>query len=517
MGFSVTVHREGALVESREIDRPELLVGKHSECDVVLRDPMVSRRHAKLRMRDGGIAIEDLGSTNGTSVGGATTAGETPVPDGAEIAIGPFRLKVALVEVARDATEFTPVPATAREAPVPEPVEGVPERVAVTPAGSAAPIRTDPDAPTRPPLTDAPTRAPLTVAPPAPPRLDVLGPLAALLADERVGEIMVNGPDEVWVERAGRVEPSDARFESAAAMLERIREIAAAGGRPLEDGMPYLDVRLADGSRVNVVLPPAAVRGPYLTIRRFPTNRLTADELVERGALSAPMLGFLRSAVAARSSILVSGGTGSGKTTVLNALASAFAPSERVVTIEDAVELRLPCRHVVPLEARPPDAQGRGGVTIRDLVRNALRMRPDRLVVGEVRGAEALDMLQAMNTGHEGSLSTIHANSAREALSRLETLAAFAGLDVPPRAIREQIVGAIRLVVHTGRDRDGRRLVTSVIELTGLEGDQFTTGEIFRWSPADGHGPTGYVPRSRDTIRERGQPIENSWFARNEG
>jgi pilus assembly protein CpaF len=317
----------------------------------------------------------------------------------------------------------------------------------------------------------------------------------------------------VFFERVGQVGLAGARFESEAALDEWVRAIAARAGRPIDDRRPMLDARLPDGSRVNAILPPLSLRGPCVTIRRFPRERLSGDQLVEVEALTRPMLDFLRASVAARLSLLVSGGTGSGKTTLLNALAASAGADERVVTIEDAAELRLPQRHVLPLETRPPDAAGHGEVTVRDLVRNALRMRPDRIVVGEVRGAEALDMLQAMNTGHEGSLSTIHANSPREALSRLETLVLFAGTELPVRAVREQIAGAIPLIVHVARTSGGRRRVTSITELTGLEGDRFTLGEIFRFDPADGtFHATGYVPRCRERLVERGQSADPTWF-----
>jgi pilus assembly protein CpaF len=305
---------------------------------------------------------------------------------------------------------------------------------------------------------------------------------------------------------------ADAALERAKA--EAIAKMAADVGRVFDERQPLLDARLRDGSRINGVLPPLAVRGPYLTIRRFPSRRLNAEQLVENGSITQPMFEFLRGAVGARVSVLVSGGTGSGKTTLLAALCAFIAPRERVVTIEDAAELRLPLPHVLPLESRPPDASGVGEVTIRDLVRNALRMRPDRIVVGEVRGAEALDMLQAMNTGHEGSLSTVHANSPREALQRLETLVLFAGTELPQRAVREQIVGAIPLIVHVARTSDGRRRVTSIEEVTGLESGQFTMGEVFHVDES-GKGPcepTGYVPRVRERILQRGFPVDNAWF-----
>jgi pilus assembly protein CpaF len=478
----ITIRQEDGAPRMVDLAGAEALIGKHADCQVVLADPKVSRRHARVAERGGRFFVEDLGSTNGTRVAGRAVQGEMPLEEGAELEIGPFWVSVARSAPPRpaadDATTITKPPASA---------------AAATPA--------------------APTRIAAPVAPVPP--LSGLGPLDPLLSDDSINEIMVNGPDEVFVERRGQLELVDARFDSKEALGELIVRIATDVGRSVDERRPLLDARLRDGSRVNAVLQPLAVRGPYLTVRRFPSRRLSGEELVANGSLSASMLAFLRAAVTARLSMLVSGGTGSGKTTLLAALCGFIGPHERVVTIEDAAELRLPLRHVLPLESRPADASGEGEVTIRDLVRNALRMRPDRIVVGEVRGAEALDMLQAMNTGHEGSLSTIHANSPREALQRLETLVLFAGTELPQRAIREQIAGAIPLLVHVERLAGGKRRVTSVEELTGLESGQFTMGEIFRFDTEAKDGTftaTGYVPRARDRIGERGVGVDNGWF-----
>ena len=451
----ITVSRDGTEPRATTVDGGEAVLGKHGDCQVVLADSKVSRRHARLFERDGRLFVEDLGSTNGTRVGGQAVQEPMALDGGAEVEIGPFRLTVV------------------RESP----------GAAAVPAAAVVPT------------------------------VEGLGPLDPLLGDETISEIMVNGPSEVFVERGGRIERTEIRFASADELRELIVKVAVEVGRSVDERRPLLDARLRDGSRVNAMLLPLAVRGPYLTIRRFPARRLTAAELVERGALSEPMLEFLHATVEGRLSILVSGGTGSGKTTLLAALCGFIPAHERVVTIEDAAELRLPHAHVLPCESRPPDLSGEGEVTIRDLVRNALRMRPDRIVVGEVRGGEALDMLQAMNTGHEGSLSTIHANSPREALQRLETLVLFAGTELPQRAVREQIVGAIPLIVHIARLAGGQRRVTSIEELTGLESGQFTIGEIFRYEPSDASfQATGYVPRVRDRLVARGVAVDNAWF-----
>ena len=312
-------------------------------------------------------------------------------------------------------------------------------------------------------LLDADTRAELVRR--VQERAFGLGPLQPLLDDPDVDEVMVSGTAGVWVERRGRIEPAGVRFASEAELRDAIERILAPLGRRVDDASPLVDARLPDGSRVNVVIPPLAVDGPSLTIRRFRRNGMSAADLVAAGTLSAPLLEFLAGAVRARCNLLICGGTGSGKTTTLNALSEFIGPAERVVTIEDAAELRLRQRHVIRLEARPPSVEGRGEVTIRRLVRNALRMRPDRIVVGEVRGPEALDMLTALSCGHDGSLTTVHAGSAAEALRRIETLALMADVGLPHAAIREQVADALHLVVCQARLPDGSRVVTGVSEV----------------------------------------------------
>jgi len=292
-----------------------------------------------------------------------------------------------------------------------------------------------------------------------------LGPLEALLADPSVEEVMVNGPERIYVERRGLLEPTEIAFADEGELRDVIERVLAPLGRRVDELSPMVDARLADGSRVNVVIPPLAIDGPALSIRRFGAERPGPDELVALGTLSAEQRHLLEQAVAARRSVLVSGGTGSGKTTLLNALSSFLAPSERVVTIEDAAELRLQQPHVVRLESRPAGIEGRGEVTIRDLLRNALRMRPDRIVIGEVRGVEALDLLTALNTGHDGALSTVHANSPEDALRRLETLVLMAGVGLPHATVAEQVRRGIDLVVHLRREADGTRRVSEIAEV----------------------------------------------------
>lgn len=305
-----------------------------------------------------------------------------------------------------------------------------------------------------------------------------LGPLEPLLADRSVDEIMVNGCHEVYVERSGRLELTDVQFTSDDHLRRVIDRIVAQVGRRVDESSPMVDARLPDGSRVNAIVPPLAVDGPALTIRKFAVEPFQVHDLIERGAFTAEVADLLRAVVADGLNILISGGTGTGKTTLLNVMSSFIPDGERIVTIEDAVELQLRQPHVVRLESRPPNLEGSGQVTVRDLVRNSLRMRPDRIIVGEVRGAEALDMLQAMNTGHDGSISTVHCNSPRDALSRLETMVLMAGLDLPSRAIRDQIAAAIDLIVHVQRFPDGQRAISQITEVLGLEGEVITTSDL---------------------------------------
>nr|WP_229735066.1 CpaF family protein [Ornithinimicrobium tianjinense] len=341
-----------------------------------------------------------------------------------------------------------------------------------------------------------------------------LGPLQRLLDDDSITEVMVNGPDNVYVETGGRLHRTPVTFTSEDHLRRVIERIVSRVGRRIDESSPLVDARLEDGSRVNAIIPPLAFTGPTLTIRKFGKVPLLAQDLVDRGSMSRSMVDLLRACVEARLNILVSGGTGTGKTTLLNVLSSFIPGDERIVTVEDAVELQLQQEHVVRLESRPPNIEGRGEVTIRDLVRNSLRMRPDRIIVGEVRGGESLDMLQAMNTGHDGSLSTLHANSPRDAVARLETMVLMAGMDLPLRAIREQVASAVDLIVHLTRLRDGTRRVTHVTEVQGMEGEVITLQDAFVFdysAGVDEHGrflgttrSTGVRPQFTDHFRELG-------------
>ncbi len=348
-----------------------------------------------------------------------------------------------------------------------------------------------------------------------------LGPLEDLLADDSVTEIMVNGPGQIYVERAGKLELTDRNFINDASVHAVIDRIVSPIGRRIDESQPYVDARLADGSRVNAIIHPLSLVGPCITIRKFSKEPFRVQDLVGFGTLTAEVADFLRACVVLRKNIIVSGGTGSGKTTLLNVLSSYLPQTERILTIEDAAELRLTQRHIVRLEARPANIEGRGAVTIRDLVRNALRMRPDRIVVGECRGAEALDMLQAMNTGHEGSLTTIHANSPRDTLARLETMVLMAGMDLPVRAIREQVGSAVHLICQISRFTDGSRKVAKITEVSGLEGDRITLQDLFEFVQTgvgpDGKvlgeiRPTGAVPTFIEEIAVRGIEFDRSIF-----
>src|SRR3979411_477961 len=319
-----------------------------------------------------------------------------------------------------------------------------------------------------------------------------LGPIEALISDPTVTEIMVNGPDQIFVEHKGKLTLSTVQFESEDQLRRPIDRIVSTIGRRIDEGSPMVDARLKDGSRVNVIIPPLSLNGPILTIRKFSKTPYQVSDLVKFGSFTDPMADFVKACVRSRLNMLVSGGTGSGKTTTLNVLSSFIPEEERVVTVEDAAELQLNQEHVVTLESRPATVEGRGRIAIRDLVVNALRMRPDRIVVGECRGGEALDMLQAMNTGHDGSLTTIHANSARDSLARLETLVLMAGMDLPAKAIRQQTAAAVALIVQLSRMRDGSRKITSITEITGMEGETITMQDIFVFQ-SQGQDSTGNV------------------------
>jgi pilus assembly protein CpaF len=352
---------------------------------------------------------------------------------------------------------------------------------------------------------------------------DILGhgPLERLLADDSITEIMVNGPFDIWVERQGRLYETTVRFTDDSQLRRIINKMVAQVGRRIDESSPMVDARLPDGSRVNAVIPPLSLTGPIVTIRKFSTKRLDLNELIRLGTLSSEAVEFLQRCVLAELNVLISGGTGTGKTTLLNALSSAIPDSDRIVTIEDAAELQLNQRHVLRLEARQKNIEGEGEIAIRELVRNSLRMRPDRIIVGEVRGAEALDMLQAMNTGHDGSLTTVHANAPRDALSRIETMVLMAGFELPMRAIRQQVCSALDLIVHLERLEDGLRRVTAITEIQRMESDVITLQDIFEFKVdhvtpervvVGALQPTGLRPAFVHKFEKRGVSLPISLF-----
>ncbi|HKJ37407.1 MAG TPA: CpaF family protein [Anaerolineales bacterium] len=346
------------------------------------------------------------------------------------------------------------------------------------------------------------------------------GPLQPLLEDDTITEIMVNGPKNVYIERKGRLHRVPVTFEGNDHVMRVIDRIVAPLGRRIDESSPYVDARLPDGSRVNAVIPPISLVGPTLTIRKFSKNPITVEQLVQFGSISNEVVQFLKACVEARLNVLISGGTGSGKTTLLNVMSSFIPDDERIITIENAAELQLRQEHVVTLESRPPNIEGRGEITIRDLVMNSLRMRPERIIVGECRGGETLDMLQAMNTGHDGSMTTAHANTPRDALSRVETMCLMAGMDLPVRAIREQVASAVDVIVQQERMRDGTRKVTYVSDVSGMEGDIITMTDIFTFEQTGMDAgkvvgrlrPTGLRPKFMDKIEEAGINLPPSIF-----
>ena len=349
-----------------------------------------------------------------------------------------------------------------------------------------------------------------------------LGPLEPLLQDESVTEIMVNGPHQIFTEQKGKIKLTDVRFYDNAHLMSIIERILTPLGRRVDESSPLVDARLADGSRVNIIIPPLSLIGPAITIRKFSKKALSINDLIKFGTLSKDMATFLEACVQARLNILVSGGTGSGKTTTLNVLSSFIPETERIVTIEDAAELRLQQEHIVTLESRPANLEGQGAITIRDLVRNALRMRPDRIIVGEVRSGEALDMLQAMNTGHDGSLTTAHANTPRDVLSRLETMVLMAGMELPVRAVRTQVSSALDLIIQQSRIRDGSRKITHITEVQGMEGDTIILQDLFRYEQdyineqgkSVGHYQSmGLAPQFMDKFKMNGIDLPSSFFS----
>jgi pilus assembly protein CpaF len=504
-------------------------IGKGSQCEVRLDNWRLAKEHARLFTSPSGVLIDDAGSFGGVLVNGQRiTAQYGPLQNGDLIGIGPFQLRILNSGEEPQAAAF-PVPAAAHAATT-APMQSTQDTALAVPADAPEPAAAEPgeahfqalqfewrkrlhtklidtmdlrrhdvssmsDEHLRAEADRLIARTLQDMDDEIPAQLDRnalrrqvldeavgLGPLEELLADETVSEIMVNRFDEIYVERAGRLQKHALSFTSDRAVMGVIERIVAPLGRRIDESSPMVDARLKDGSRVNAIIAPLALKGSTLTIRKFARRKLNAADLVQFGALSPAMADFLRICVEARKNIIVSGGTGSGKTTLLNILSNFIPSGERVITVEDAAELKLAHEHLISLESRPANVEGKGGVPIRELVRNTLRMRPDRIVVGECRGAEALDMLQAMNTGHEGSLTTLHANTPRDGLARLETMVLMAGMELPLAAIREQIASAVDIIVQQTRFACGTRLVTHICEVSGMESGKIQLQELFRFA-----------------------------------
>ena len=551
-------------------------IGSDADCRIRLPHKDVATRHAILTVGDAAHWIEDLDAPTGTFVAGARVRGRAELGANQPVRIGPFSLSLC----GRPFVPAEPIPlstATPPPAVAPAPAPTVaPSPDSGTPDDNTPPATAAAHTPSSP--NDTPSDAErqrsvkqqihkelverldikrLTashvdavelkrraldtvqdivrdVSDRLPPGLDPetlvtevydeavgLGPLEVFLKDPAVTEIMVNGHSRIYVEKGGKVVPTNKTFMDDQSVLAVIERIVSPIGRRIDESQPYVDARLPDGSRVNAIIHPLSLVGPCLTIRKFSKDPFTDDDLIRFGTMTTAIAEFVKIAVQLRKNIIVSGGTGSGKTTLLNVFSSYLPADDRIVTIEDAAELRLWQDHVVRLESRPPNIEGKGAVPIRDLVRNTLRMRPDRIVIGECRGGEALDMLQAMNTGHDGSLTTVHANSPRDVISRLETMVLMSGMDFPLRAIREQIAAAIHLIVHEARFSDGSRKVSKVSEIVGLEGDRTTMQDIFEYVQtgidADGRvlgqfRPTGAVPTFVEEVLSRGLTIDRTMF-----
>ena len=527
---------------------PEFTIGKRPDCDLVLDRFNISRRHCKITQSNGGFVLEDCNSTNGTFTEAGKATGKVPLRDGSQIFIGDFILIFSADGAAAAEQEAPPQPGHRPSAqPKAQPKPEEPQRI--TPVElkrkihdsllndldlrhvdisdeSHEDLRHKAQEVVRNIVDRVSDEVPrwLSAADLVKEVVDEavgLGPLETLLADRTVDEIMVNNWDRIYIERNGKLERTNQRFTDNKQLLAVVRRILAPIGRRIDESSPMVDARLPDGSRVNAIIPPLSLTGPTVTIRKFAYEPFVAEDLVNFGTMNQRMSDFLKLSVENRQNMLMSGGTGSGKTTFLNVVSSFIHPSERIVTIEDSAELKLPQEHVISLESKPPNIEGSGEIPIRKLVINSLRMRPNRIIVGECRGGEALDMLQAMNTGHDGSLTTLHANSPRDALARLETMVLMAGLELPARAIRDQVASAINLIVHTARLPDGKRKVTAITEVTGMEGDVITLQDIYVFKQtgisADGdilghHEATGAVPTFVHGLRQRGIDTDMQLF-----
>ena len=583
--YEIVIKQPGQQGLSGKLAPGSYKVGSSQECHIQLQDPAVSGRHATFLVTDNEFKVTDLGSTNGTFIDGRRLSANEPV----EAAIGSC-LKIGSVEIILRGPAIPPLPkpdAVPTTPPVPAPLSPEEKKIKDTLSAAIASAKVSdkdkdripllvisgvPEA-GRPFVQEIKKRAHLELlkrlnlkrmalsgasekelqekakttiheiiselSVPLPQGVTLqqveqemvqeaigLGPLEYLIRLDDITEIMVNGPDHVYVEHKGVLYRTDTAFADDHQVQAAIERIVSPLGRRIDESSPMVDARLPDGSRVNAIIPPLSLIGPSITIRKFAKTPYQISDLIKFGTITREMAEFLRACVQVRKNIIISGGTGSGKTTLLNVLSSYLPNCERIVTIEDAAELQLRQEHVVRLEARPPNIEGKGEVSIRDLVRNSLRMRPDRIVVGECRGGEALDMLQAMNTGHDGSLTTVHANTPRDALSRLETLVLMAGFDLPLRAIREQIASAVSVIVQVNRERDGSRKITYISEITKMEGEIITMQDIFAfkhegWDENNRivgrHVATGSIPTFMEEITRGKIDLDIAIFNPNRG
>jgi len=554
--YQLVIHHEGASEQRFKLPFGVYTLGQDKSNKIVLQQESISWKHAVLSVSEQELAVEDLNSTTGTFLEGERVRDRQVFRPGQKIQVGTYSLQVLSTTPAKPPPPPAPAPEPVKPAttqPVSESRDHAQKKV-LSPEGR---IRRNIKKQVHQELLDRLDLRRMTaenieesglqsrarelvdqiihdVRERLPNGIDPqkladeiyneavkLGPLEDYLSDDSITEIMVNGHDQIYLEREGKLEKGMTTFVDDNSVQAIIERIVSPLGRRIDESSPYVDARLPDGSRVNAIIHPLSLIGPCVTIRKFSKKPFTVEKLIEIGALTRGMALFADICVKLRKNIIISGGTGTGKTTFLNVVSSFLPDTERILTVEDAAELQLPQEHVVRLEARPANIEGSGGITIRDLVRNALRMRPDRIVVGECRGGEALDMLQAMNTGHEGSLTTVHSNSPRDAMSRLETMVLMAGMDLPIRAIREQIGSAIQVVIHLSRFQDGSRRVSKMTEVCGMEGDRIVLQDLFEFKQTglDANGkvlghlvPTGNVPTFIQDIQARGLELDPAVF-----
>lgn len=537
--------------DKRELSDGTWIIGRGESCRIRFDDPLVSERHAILTVRGERVLLEDLRSANGTYVNGEPIDQAVELDSSMVVQIGDAMFRVSdeqneeiqepiVIETPQENNTSEAEEYVERVDPMRELRRNVQEQIQNELLKRMDMKRLTLDGVDREGLEETARVKIRQIIDEVvsngrmPEGIDTvrleddvfneamrLGPLEELLADDSISEIMVNGPQKVYVERKGKLVLSDCQFTDDASVLAVIERIVAPLGRRIDESQPYVDARLADGSRVNAIISPLALSGPTITIRKFSKSALTPEDFIRFGTWTHNAAEFMKLCVRLRKNVIVAGGTGSGKTTLLNLLSGYIPSSERIVTVEDAAELRLQQPHVVRLEARPPNIEGKGAVTIRDLVKNCLRMRPDRIIVGECRAGEALDMLQAMNTGHDGSLTTVHANSPRDVISRLETMVMMSGMELPSKAIREQIASAVDIIIHESRLSDGSRKVDAITEVTGLEGSQIVMQDIFTFNQT-GVGdngkiigefrPTGAIPTWLDQLSGRGITVDTRMF-----